>query len=658
MEEYNYEVQRILKNAEQEMLNLNHPYVGSEHLLLSLLKCERVKKICDECNLSYDSFKKELIDVVGKSNIKSRVILYTPLLRLILDNALVIAKKKDEQLDELILLSSILTTDDGIAIRIMEYMDIDIDKLYSKLSSNNASILKELGNNLNNKVDEILIGRDKEIDNVIKILLRKKKNNPILIGKAGVGKSAIVYELARRIKNNEVLKELRNSKIISVDMATLLSNTKYRGEFESRLNSIIEELKNNKDIILFIDEIHTIVKSGSDNSIDAANILKPYLASDDIKVIGATTINEYERYIANDKALARRFEKVFVDEPDDERVIEILKGVREEYEDYHKVRVSDKNICDIVKLANKYIYFNSNPDKSLDVLDYVCSKVKLESYNRDIDLKCNEFLRDKNYDKALNYRIKKKKNVITYEDIVEVVQDISNIRLLKHEDYKQLIDTLDNKVYGQDLTELKRILKKRFIIDKVLGLLIRGASGVGKRYTAEIIGEVLKYNMIELDMNDYSSSTSLSKILGVDPGYVGYKDRCLLDEIKYHPYSLILLKNIDNASYNVISFFKTILKDGYVMDKNGDKVNFNNCLIIMTSNNIKNRVGYNKMNNEDFIVDNVVDYELISKEELRRFVSEHNIDEKVMDKFKDYNSFNDINIIIEDFLYINSNSMI
>lgn len=657
MSQYRYEIKKILKNAEQEMLNLNHPYVGSEHLLLSLLQCENVTDICKSCNLTYDKFKEELIKVVGKSTKKSKVILYTPLLRMILDNANVIAKKRKEEVNEIILLCSILTTDDGIAVRILEYMDVDIEELYSILMSNNTNTLKELGVILNNKPSEILIGRDKEIDNIIKILLRKKKNNPLLIGPSGVGKSAIVYELARRIKEKEIVNQLKNAKIISIDMATLLSNTKYRGEFESRINSIIAELKNNKNIILFIDEIHTIVKSGSDNSIDAANMLKPYLASDEIKVIGATTIYEYEKYIESDKALARRFEKVYIDEPNTDQVINILKGVRKEYEDYHHIKISDKNIYDIVSLSNKYIFFNNNPDKSLDVLDYVCSKVNIDKQTFYNEIKCQEMLKKKDYKNALKYRIDKNKKIITTKDILEVIEDLSNVKILTKIDYENLVKALDDKIYGQDLTKLKNVLKKRFIVDKVLGITIEGEEGVGKSYTAKIIADTLKYHLIELDMNDYLETSSINKLIGVDPGYVGYKEKNILTEIKYHPFSLILIKNIDLAARNVISLFNRILKDGFIINKNNERIDFNNTLIIMTTNKISYNVGYTKNKKEDDRK-NVIRYNLINKEAISKYLKDKELNLDMIDKFNEYHNFNDINTIVEDFIYTNQNSML
>lgn len=659
MEQYSYEIKRILKNAEEEMFKLNHPYVGTEHLLLSLLKTDSIKEIALKYELTYENFLCELIDVVGKSNIKSKVVLYTPLLRKVIDRAMKSANSKNAPLDEKYLFASLLTSDDGIAIRIMLCMDIDIDNLYNELLGSKELVLDKIGTCLNDKVSTNLVGRDKEINNMIEILLRKKKNNPILIGSAGVGKSALVMELANRIKKGLVPSKLKSSKIISLDMATLLSNTKYRGEFETRLNNIINEVKNNKDIILFIDEIHTIVKSGGgEGSIDAANILKPYLASDEIKVIGATTTHEYEKYIASDKALLRRFEKIHVKEPNLEETIHILKSVRYEYQEYHGVTISDENIYDIVSLANKYIFTNHNPDKSLDILDYVCSRVTLKNYNDNINFKCNEFLQNKDYKSALNLRRKKVKNIITKSDIEDVIMSITNIKLLTSEDYKRVIDTLDKKIYGQDLSELKGLLKKRFISDKVLGILIKGNSGVGKSYTAKVIAEELGYNLIELDMKEYNHSSSKNRIKGVDVGYQGYDEESILDKVKYNPYSLLLLKNIEYASDDVLNIFKTILNKGCIKNNKGDVISFDNTLIIMTSNDTKNVVGYNNKKNEKEIVDNVVYYDLINKDDIRKYLLDKELDENILDSIDDKITFTEVNRVVNDFLYNSKISMI
>ena len=434
---------------------------------------------------------------------------------------------------------------------------------------------------------------------MIEILLRKKKNNPLLIGVAGVGKSSIVYELARRIKLNLVPNKLLNYKVISLDMSNLLSNTKYRGEFETKLNNIIESVKNKK-IILFIDEIHTIVKGGgSESGIDAANILKPYLARDDIKVIGATTIYEYQKYILCDKALSRRFESVLVKEPSIEETKDILLGVKDEYEDYYNIKISESNIDDILELSNKYINNKAFPDKALDLLDNVLSKI----YVSNDDCIVNEYLKNNDFYSALNIKLNKRKSILK-KDIIDTVSEMTNIRILDNNDYKVISKLIDSKVKDN---RLKQLFKSKIENDKVLGLLFRGNNEIVD--FAKEIGDNLKYNIIELDMNEFSNRESINRLIGVDIGYVGYNDECLLDKIKYNPYSLLILKNFDNVDSGVYNIFKSILDKGFIKNKKDEVINFNNSLIIMTSNVIKNRIGFNnKINNNFYITDNVFDF--------------------------------------------------
>lgn len=585
---FSYEVKKILKNAEKECMNLNHPYVGTEHLLLSLLKNEEISKITNKYNLTYQIFKNELINIVGKSSKKSEVILYTPLLRLVIDTSM----KEDVQ-DEKTIMRNLLTSDDGIALRLLIGLDVDIDSLYQDLKENTTDELNAIGKVL--QADNKLIGRDKELENIIEILLRKNKNNPVLIGEAGVGKTAIVEELARRIERQEVPNKLKNKKIISLDMASMLSNTKYRGEFETRLNNIIKEIENNKNIILFIDEIHTIVKTGGgEGSIDAANILKPYLANDKIKIIGATTTYEYERYIVPDKALQRRFQSVMICEPNKQETEDILLGVKSIYEDFHHIKISDSNIRHIVSLSEKYLHNNHNPDKSLDLLDLVSSRVILKNYNYLNEEKLEECLQKQDYKSA--YIIKKnnyKKPTITNQDIEETISMMTGIKILKESD----LDNLSKKI------EETFNIKMSFLLNNILNnsvtyIELLGNDQQTKEKLIKLIYQELEYNYIELDLKDYTSDTSINRIIGSDPGYVGYNDANFLSKIKYKPYSLIYLKNYFYGSNKIISLFKSIVEKGYVIDNKGDKVIFDNCLIIVDKKKNYNAVGYNKRNEE------------------------------------------------------------
>ena len=385
---------KILKDAEEERKLLSHPYVGSEHLLLAILKNNsEIKDRLEEIGLTYKKFKQELIDIVGIPKKNIDVNLYTPLLKRVLSNALSDAKENNKGVvTESHLLLAMLEEGEGIAIRIMIGMNINLDDLYDELKIKPQNIKGEklevmtvgrVLNDLTNNFDKV-IGRDKEINSVIEVLMRKKKCNPLLIGPAGVGKTAIVEELARRIKNKEVPMILLNKKIIDLPMGDLVSGTKYRGEFEERLTKIIKEIIKNKNIILFIDEIHTMVNAGgAEGAINAGDILKPYLARGEIKVIGATTTEEYERFISKDKALERRFETILIKEPTLEETKEILKGLKETYEHHHNIKITNENIEDMTFLANKYLFTKKNPDKTIDLLDSVCAYVKRKNLQKD-----------------------------------------------------------------------------------------------------------------------------------------------------------------------------------------------------------------------------------------------------------------------------------
>lgn len=641
----NGRIKRILEYAEQEMLDLNHPYVGSEHLLLSLLEYDQTKKILNKYNLTYDNFKETLIRIIGKSNIKSTYILYTPLLKLIIKRAI---ERDGENANELSLLKELISSDDGIAVRIMLELGCDLDTLYGELV-NTHSYLDEIGvNMMRSTLDYPLIGREKEISSMLEILLRKNKNNPILVGYAGVGKTAIVYELAKRIKEGHVPESLMGKEIYMLDMASLLSNTKYRGEFETKINNLIKEAISKENIILFIDEIHTIVRTGGgEGSCDAANILKPYLASDKIKLIGATTLKEYDEYISSDSALSRRFARIHVKEPTESETLEILKGVKESYESYHKVKLEDKTLELIVKHASKYITNNQNPDKSLEVLDCLLSRVNLNMYENNYVYAYNEFLKNKDYKNALNVRMQKKP--IEEKDIISVIENLANIKILEEENYQNLVSILDKKIYGQDLTKLKELLHKKFINNKVSMIEIKGPKGVGKTYTAKLIAETLNYNLIELDMKEFSSPTSINRLIGSDPGYVGYDSSTILDKIKYNPYSLILLKNVEEAALNVLDLFSSISEKGYLTDKYNNKINFNFTLIIKTNNCMTRKIGYDNLNEQN---SGIVYYNLISKENMKKYLLDNKLSEEYLLDLEDETTFTNLHLI-NDILYIN-----
>lgn len=612
-------VKRVLEFAEQEMLDLNHPYVGSEHLLLSLLKCDKSKKILNKYNLTYEKFKNALVEIIGMSNIKSTYILYTPLLKLIIKKA---TSKENSDVNEITLLKELISSDDGIAIRIMMELNIDIDSLYAELT-NTHSYLDEIGvNMMEMNITYPLIGREKELNSMLEILLRKNKNNPILVGEAGVGKTALVYELVRRIKEGRVPESLKNKVVYMLDMASMLSNTKYRGEFETKINNLIKEAISKENIILFIDEIHTIVRTGGgEGSCDAANILKPYLASDKIKLIGATTNREYDTFISEDSALSRRFARIQISEPNEEETYKILLGVKKSYEEFHKIKIDDSKLKKIAELSTKYISNNKNPDKSLEVLDCLLSHVKLLKEKKDDVYTFNEFLKNKDYKNALKIRANKD-ITIKDEDILSVIENLANVKILNKHSYELVSGYLDELVKGQDLTKLKEKLKKKCVSNEIVGIEIKGPSSSGKTYTAHVIAESLNYNLIELDMKEFRSSTSINRLIGSDPGYVGFESQTILDKVKYNPYSLILLKNIEYASSNVLELFDSIIDKGYLTDKYNNKIDFNFTLIIKTNNELTSKIGYDEKYEEE---ENVVNFKSLKSSFLSNINSQDNL---------------------------------
>ena len=626
----------LLKEAEKERYALSHPYVGSEHLLLAILKGNsNLKEILEEEGLTYDNFKKELVDVVGIPKKNIDVNLYTPLLKRILSNALSDAKENNKGIvTETHLFLAMLDEGEGIAIRIMIGMNINLDDLYDELKIKPQDLKKErleilnIGHILNDKAHDFdpVVGRDKELNQIIEVLLRKKKSNPILIGKAGVGKTAIIEELARRITLKQVPYPLLNKKIIELPMGDLVSGTKYRGEFEERLTKIIKEVIKNKDIILFIDEVHSMVNAGgAEGAINASDILKPYLARGDIKVIGATTTEEYEKFIAKDKALERRFEVVMINEPTLEETKEILLGIKSSYEIHHKITITDENIKDIVNLSYRYLHEKKNPDKSIDLLDSVCAYIKRKNILKEELTKEEEKLKEcskqkekyvleNKFDKALDACIKiseienniiklkeTKTDIITKEDILKVIENKSHIPIFvnKEELIKNIEKNLKKSILYEDdaINKLIDNLKIYYLQEKSVKLLLIGPSGVGKTSSVKIISKTTKDNLIRLDMSEYKDATSLSKLIGTHAGYVGYSDPFIFKEVKYHPYSIILVDELEKAHPSVINLFLQIMDEGIIHDSHGEEIDFSHTLIIMTSNAYKkNNVGFKNTN--------------------------------------------------------------
>lgn len=692
---FSEEAQNILVKAKLEMLELKHPYIGTEHLVLSMLShSKKIKEKLSSYHLDYEIFKKEIIKVLGIGEENNSLFLYTPLLKKVINSAILDSKdNNDGVVTTEHLFSSLLEEGEGVAIRIFLSMGIDISAMYAEFATslvkkvkpkkNRKLLIEELGINLNekakNNLTDPVIDRDKEIERVLEILCRRTKNNPILIGNAGVGKTAIVEELAKRIVTNEVPDYLKNKKIISLDMATTVAGTKYRGEFEERMKKILNEIETNDDIILFIDEIHTLVGAGgAEGAIDASNILKPALARGHLRCIGATTVEEYKKFIEKDKALERRFQKVNIEEPSYEKTLEILTKLKPIYEKFHKVILQPELLEDIVKLSAKYIYDRSEPDKSIDIMDEVCSRVSIKETKIDkeitsleleidkLDKLKNSYIIENNIDKAYTYRkkeivlqeklnnlmlnINRNNKIVTIKDVANVIHTKTQIpvyEILKDDAkvVKNIEKQLRDSIVGQDeaiknLIDITKRIKFGYKSDnKCISFLFVGPSGTGKTALSKIYANLLVggKNLIRLDMSEYADVTSVNKIVGSAPGYVGYDDnKNILDEIKNKPYSVILLDEIEKAHPQVINLFYQILDDGLIKDSKGNTIKFNNIIIIMTSNigYEKNNVGFNnkaestvlnELKNElslPFVnrIDNIILFNHLTEENIRNII--------------------------------------
>ena len=700
---FNEEAQEILTKAKLEMLELKHPYVGTEHLVLAILhsKNELTERLSNY-NLTYQKFKKEILNVIGKGSKKSEFFLYTPLLKKVIENAIMDSKDNNNGIVTINhLFAGLLDVGEGIAIRIFMSMNLDLDHIYDEFAEKiyNTSnkkehvlLIEELGVNLttkanNNEIDPV-IGREKEIKKIEEILCRRTKNNPLLLGEPGVGKTAIIEGLALYISEGKVPPKLQNKQIISLDMASAVAGTKYRGEFEERMKKLIAEIENNDNIILFIDEIHTLIGAGgAEGAIDASNILKPALARGKIKCIGATTTDEYKKHFEKDKALDRRFQIINIEEPSIEETKNILNKLKPLYEEYHHVIISDDIIDKIITLSDKYIYNRFRPDKQIDILDEVCSKVNIKDNENLINLENNlKAIRDKkelyikenNIKKAYEYKIKEtefKKNInfntsksfVSINDIATVINNKTNIPIYEIlKDNKKTISQIESylkdTIIGQEeainkLINITKRIKLGYKDNKCISLLFNGPSGVGKTKLATTFGGLIsKQKVIKLDMSEYSDASSISKFTGSNAGYVGYEDnKYILSKIKDNPNALIILDEIDKAHPKIINLLYQILEDGIISDAKNNFINFKNNIIIMTTNlgKNKNSIGFNtnekEINQElkdnfniAFLnrIDDIITFNSLNKQNITIIINQK------LDALK--NKFKEANITISD----------
>lgn len=628
---YTKDIIKILKNSEIEAKKFKNEFVSSEHILLSLLKIEtKAKQLFNKHNITYNEAEK----LIKKSNANTSNNYYTLTTKKIIDNAFVTNKDNSSEITPINLTLSILDEKNSKAYTILQTLSKDINLLYKdfvkELTKSENNILTELGTNLNelvinNEIDKV-IGRDSEIERIIEILARKNKNNPMLIGEAGVGKTAIVEELARRIVTKNIPPILKNKIIISINLASIISGTKYRGEFEEKMNKIVKELENNNNIILFIDEIHTIVGAGgAEGAIDASNILKPMLARGKAKCIGATTINEYKKTIEKDKALDRRFQKIIIEEPNEKEIINILSKIKSDYEKFHNVRIPNEILKQIPILSKKYIFGRSEPDKSIDILDEVCAKTsifantnEIEKINRQIktlNKRKNNYIKEENY----NFAIKLSEDINALNEKLEKINN-KNIKTVTVDILKMVIEKKSNiKIYDVNnqsyFNEIKNKLNKKIIaqekqINKLIALyidnlnktstvpnsiLIEGPTGTGKTELIKLLAKYTNNNLIKINMDEYKSEISINRIIGSPQGYVGYNDtNTTFEELKIKPNSIILIENINEAHYTIKNLFKNILEDGILKNSKNEIINLANNLIIFTNtkNNTKNSIGF------------------------------------------------------------------
>ena len=568
MKKENKILENILNIAEEERCNLKHPYVGSEHLFLAILKSKNIiSNYLKNYNLTYSLFKKELVDVVGRATIASSTNLYTPLLRKIIKRSETTNQSVEDIYERLFI--SMLDEGEGIAIRIMLRMDIDLDEIYLDLKEkeklNSMEESNKVGILLNNNVDlnESVLCREKEIEKLILTLSRKKKCNPLLIGPAGVGKTAIVEELVRRIEKSKVPEYLKNTKVYMIEMGSLISGTKYRGDFEERLNKIIKEVVNYKKAIIFIDEIHTMVEAGgAEGAVNASNILKPYLARGDIKCIGATTNLEYNNSILKDKALARRFDIINVLEPSNDEMILLLNSVKKEYEKYHQIKIPKGIIKKLIDLSDQYIKNISNPDKSIDLLDSSCAYAKL-----------------------------KNKTSLSEEDIINTIYNKTSNVLVKNKEFiYNLSRNLKNYFSKETLYKITSVFNKACNLP--ISIIIN--SDDIKNIITKELGNI---NIIDVDLKDYPSSLFINKNI----------NETILSSLIERPYSLINIRNIDKGGKVVIDEIIKINKEGFINLNHTEKIYFNNAIIMLNLNhNDVYQTGFNKTIKNKFISDELI----------------------------------------------------
>ncbi|MFC0525683.1 ATP-dependent protease ATP-binding subunit ClpC [Pontibacillus salicampi] len=651
--------QKVLALAQEEAVRLGHNNIGTEHILLGLVREGEgiAAKALSALGLAADKIQEEVEQLIGSGDKVSQTIHYTPRAKKVIELSMDEARKLGHSYvgTEHILLG-LIREGEGVAARVLNNLGVSLNKARQQVlqllgsnesTANNSSgrqsanantpTLDSLARDLTSVAKEgnidPVIGRSEEIERVIQVLSRRTKNNPVLIGEPGVGKTAIAEGLAQQIVNNEVPEILRDKRVMTLDMGTVVAGTKYRGEFEDRLKKVMEEIRQAGNIILFIDELHTLIGAGgAEGAIDASNILKPSLARGDLQCIGATTLDEYRKYIEKDAALERRFQPIQVDEPTSEESVQILQGLRDRYEAHHRVTITDEAIKSAVKLSDRYIQDRFLPDKAIDLIDEAASRVRLRSYTappnlKELEQKLDEVRKEKDaavqsqeFEKAASLRDNEQKlreeldktkdewkeqqgqenSEVTTEDIAAIVSTWTGVpvsKLAKDESERllNLEGVLHDRVIGQDdaVNSISKAIRRARAGLKdpkrpIGSFIFLGPTGVGKTELARALAETMfgeEDAMIRIDMSEYMEKHSTSRLVGSPPGYVGYEEGGQLTEkVRQKPYSVILLDEIEKAHPDVFNTLLQVLEDGRLTDSKGRTVDFRNTVVIMTSN--------------------------------------------------------------------------
>ena len=662
MYEFTGRAAKVLEIAKSFAVENNYSFIGTEHILYGLIAEGEglASKILTNQGLTQEYVEGEILKIDGIMNTLEEEPEFTPRAKRIIENSTRESKRMGQNYvgTEHILLS-LMREIDSVAVRILIDANIDPQRIFADLlrllsedspisaytdssnegsqGANNTPTLNQYGKDLTalareGKVDPV-IGRNNEIQRIIEILSRRTKNNPVLIGEPGVGKTAVVEGLAQMIVDSKFPEILKNKRVVSLDMSSMIAGAKYRGDFEERIKKSLQEIKKAGNVILFIDEMHTIIGAGAaEGAMDAANILKPLLSRGEVQIIGATTLNEYRKYIEKDSALERRFQSVLIDEPNAEDTIKILKGLKDKYEAHHKVKITDEAIKEAVTLSQRYINDRYLPDKAIDLIDEACSKIKLKTVTmpkniKDLEKRKEKLSKEKeeaiisqSFEKAAKLRDEEKKikeeivkektewekkevskeASVTKQDICDVVSNWTKIPVSKLTEteakrLKDLDKTLKKRVIGQDeaVESLARAIKRARVGLKdekrpIGSFMLLGPTGVGKTELTKALAECLfgdENAMIRLDMSEYMEPHSVSKLIGSPPGYVGYDDGGqLTEQVRRKPYSIVLFDEIEKAHPDVFNMLLQILEDGRLTDSNGRTVSFRNSVIIMTSN--------------------------------------------------------------------------